>query len=179
MNVRRSLSLVRTALLTLLALCLMSCKAGSREETVGAGLTGLDHLAEHLSIQEFSVNGTHGHQAGRGGRTVCCVSLPAKWRAGLTVNVRWGVTNWKRRVYSRYEREVPVEPYDEIGQLYVHFLHNGDVRVITSMYAAWGRGGYYPGPSYDTVLRKHPWTVYNRKPDEPEFVQVPDAMEDE
>lgn len=172
-------SFARAALLPLLALCLISCKVAGREETVGAGLTGLDHLAAHLSIQNFSVNGTHGHQAGRGGRTVCCVSLPAKWRSGLTVKVQWAVTNWKRRVYTYYEREVPVEPYEEIGNLYVHFLRNGDVRVVTSMYAAWGRGGYYPGPSYDTVLDKQPWTDYKRAPGEPEFTEVPDAMKDE
>ncbi|WP_242477748.1 DUF3304 domain-containing protein [Rubrivivax gelatinosus] len=113
-----------------------------------------------------------------GGSEVCCVSLPAEWRSRLTVKVRWGVTNWKRRVYTMYERTVEVEPFDELGPLYVHFLRDGSVRAVSSMYAPWGSGGYYRGPSYDTVLRKHPWDNYERKPDEPLFEEVDDAMKD-
>ena len=150
------------------------------DDPLGVTITGLDHLAEHLSIQDFWVNGTGGHQAGKGGRQVCCVSIPGRWRPGLTVQVRWAVTNWKRRVYGYYERSVELEPYDdEVGQLWVHFLGDGSVRAVVSMYAAWGRDGYYPGPSYDTVLtNKQPWRDYQGAPDEPLFPEVADPMKD-
>lgn len=167
---------------TLLAMCLLvplgACDAKPSEEGIGTTITGLDHLPEHLSIQDFWVNGKGGHQAGRGGSEVCCVALPRVWHPGLTVKVRWGVTNWKRRAFTFYERVVPVERYDEVGQLFVHFLPDGSVRAVSSMYAAWGQGGFYPGPSYDTVLKKQPWTDYKRKPEEPEFEEVKDAMKD-
>ena len=169
------------ALLVLLALLLPTLAACSDKavKTTGVSITGLDHLAEHLSIQDFWVDGTAGQQAGHGGRQVCCATIPSKWQPGTKVNVQWGVTNWKRRVYTMYERVVEVEKYDEVGSLYIHFLRDGSVRAVSSNDAAWGSGGYYPGPSYDTVLEKQPWKDYKRKPDEPEFTEVPNAMEDE
>ena len=155
-------------------------RAEDAVEPVGVTITGLDHLAEHLSIQDFWVNGTSGHQAGKGGRKVCCVQVPGRWRPGIYLQVRWAVTNWKRRVYGYHEARVEVEPYgEEIGPLWVHFLPDGSVRAVVSMYAAWGRDGYYPGPSYDTVLtRKQPWTDYKGSPDEPLFTEVTDPMKD-
>jgi hypothetical protein len=75
---------------------------------------------------------------------------------------------------------VELEPYDdEVGPLWVHFLGDGSVRAVVSMYAAWGRDGYYPGPSYDTVLtHKQPWRDYQGAPDEPLFPEVADPMKD-
>jgi Protein of unknown function (DUF3304) len=151
------------------------------EDRVGVPMSGLDHLAEHLSIQNFWVDGHHAHQAGKGGRQVCCASLPSKWHPGLQVRVKWGVTNWRDHVFSVHERDVAVDKYDELGTLYIHFLPDGSVRAVTSMYAAWGQGGYYPGPSYDTVLRKQPWRDYQATRPEgmKEFPEVKDAMKDQ
>lgn len=154
----------------------LASACSAKEDTVGVGLTGLDHLAAHLSIQNFWVNGSSGHQAGKGGSTVCCVSLPATWRPGLIVHVKWGVTNWKRRVYSYYERDVAVDRYDAPGNMYVHFLRDGEVRVLADGFYPEKPG--YPGPSYDTVLKKKPWDIYARQPDEPLFDLVPNSMED-
>lgn len=162
------------ALATAACLALVACKPPP-EPVVPVPITGLDHLAEHLSIQQFSVNGQGGAQAGKGGRQVCCVSVPATWRPDLTVQVAWGVTNWPAKVYSLHERVVPVEKYDEVGNLYVHFLKDGSVRVISSPYHPMGTA--YPGPAYATVLRKEPWEIYFRKPGEPEFTEVKNAME--
>lgn len=157
----------------LCALALTAC--AQPEPMVGVPITGLDHLAEHLSIQEFSVNGQGGAQAGKGGSHVCCVEIPARWRPGLTVKVRWGVTNWPAKVYSLHEREVPLEKYDEIGNLYVHFLRDGSVRAISSL--VYPEKPSYRGPAYSTVLRKEPWEIHARNPGEPEFLEVPNAME--
>jgi hypothetical protein len=178
---KRLMNYFKAALLLVAALLLPSLAAceGKPVKTTGTTITGLDHLAEHLSIQDFWVNNTAGQQAGKGGRQVCCVSIPEVWQPGLKVNVKWDVTNWKRRVYTTYERTIEVEKYDEVGALYIHFLRDGSVKAVSSNYAAWGTGGYYPGPSYDTVLNKKPWTDYKRKPDEPEFTEVKNAMEDD
>lgn len=167
----------RSCLAALLLLPLGACRA--KEETVSVSITGLDHLAEHLSIQDFWVNGTNGHQAGKGGRKVCCATIPAASVTKATVRVRWDVTNWKRRIYGSFERDVPVEWYEDDGQLWVHFLPDGSVRAVISGYAAWGDDGLYPGPSYDTVLRdKRPWTIYKRKPGDRDMIEVADPMKD-
>lgn len=50
-----------------LLLPLVGCRAAEPENMVGVPISGIDHLAEHLSIQEFWVDGTGGHQAGGGG----------------------------------------------------------------------------------------------------------------
>ncbi len=182
MNLKKNLLKPIHPVLLLLLVLLMSTLAACNDKpvkTTGVSITGLDHLAEHLSIQDFWVNDTAGQQAGKGGSQVCCVSIPSVWQPGIKVNVKWDVTNWKRRVYTAYERTVEIEKYDEVGTLYIHFLRDGSVRAVTSNYAAWGSGGYYPGPSYDTVLKKQPWTDYKSKPGQPEFTEAKNAMEDD
>jgi hypothetical protein len=167
-----ALLLVLTLLLPTLAAC-----NDKPVKTTGVSMTGLDHLAEHLSIQNFYVNDNPGQQAGKGGRQVCCASIPAVWQPGTKLNVKWSVTNWKRRVFSKYERDVEIEKYDSPAGLYVHFLRDGSVKVLS--YDGYPEKPGYPGPSYDTVLNKKPWTDYKGPADEPLFVQVPNAMEDD
>lgn len=144
-----------------------------KERTVGVTLTGLDHLAAHLSIQDFWVNGTAGHQAGGGGRSVCCATVPDIDVPRQTVTVRWGVTNWPHKAYSMHERVVPIERHDRRGTLFIHFLRDGTVRAV--LYDGYPEKPGYPGPSYATVLNKKPWTLYKRQPGEPLFTEVPDA----
>ncbi|KRE92088.1 hypothetical protein ASG87_18450 [Frateuria sp. Soil773] len=127
------------------------------DATIGVGLTGIDHLADYLSVQDFSVNGVDGAQAGKGGRTVCCMVIPLKWRPGLKAVVRWNVTNWRDCHGEDFERTVTVEPYAKPGQVWVHFLANGSVRVISSIV---GPGNpAYPGP-HDAIPPKEPWYAY-------------------
>lgn len=138
---------------------LTACNAigGGKEEGDGVGLTGIDHLASHLSVQNFWVNGYNGAQAGDGGRLVCCVVVPHKWRPGLKAHVRWSVTNWKERTGHQYEADVPIDRYDEVGRMFVHFLVNGQVRITLSNEAPWGPT--YSGPR-EPIPHKRPWDVY-------------------
>lgn len=169
--------------LTLLMPMLASCQ-DKVVKTTGVSMTGIDHLTEHLSIQDFWVNDRAGQQAGKGGSQVCCAMIPQVWQPGFTVNVKWGVTNWKRRVFSMYEKQVTVEHCKEAypGSLWVHFLANGEVRAVSCDI---GPGFYeknveYPGPQpLSDLPKKKPWTDYKRKPGEPEFTEVKNAMEDD
>ncbi|NBA97759.1 DUF3304 domain-containing protein [Pseudomonas sp. R5(2019)] len=129
---------------------------------MGVGLTGIDHLPDHLSVQRFSVDGRGGAQAGKGGSLVCCGSLPRKWQPDLTVKVRWNVTNWRDCKGEEHEAVVPVEPYDEIGRLYVHFFSDGSVRAVSSNYVAWkANEPESPYPIKDLIPQKYPWQVYD------------------
>ena len=137
---------------------LTACQSPSREATFGASLSGIDHLANYLSVSDFSVNGTGGFQAGTGARTTCCVVLPDKWHPGLTAHVTWNVSNWKDNARSgSYEADVPVDQYAEHGQVWLHFLENGTVRVVVSDY--YPRSPDYPGP-HDPIPQKQPWDDY-------------------
>jgi Protein of unknown function (DUF3304) len=153
-------------------------------ETTGTTITGLDHLAEHLSIQNFWVNSTAGQQAGRGGSQVCCVSIPEVWQPGLKVNVKWAVTNWKRRAYTKYEKNVPVEHCKEAypGRLWIHFLADGEVRAVSCDVGPgfYEKNAEYPGPQpLSNLPKKQPWEVYPKAPGEPLFLEIPNAMEDD
>ncbi|TAK83112.1 MAG: DUF3304 domain-containing protein, partial [Aquabacterium sp.] len=78
-------------LVVTLAGILTACRADPDKASVSVGITGIDHLADHVSVQNFWVNGYSADQAGKGGSTVCCATVPRKWRQGLTVRIRWGI----------------------------------------------------------------------------------------
>jgi len=130
-----------------------------KEDVVPASLTGIDHLPDHLSVPDFWVDGASGHQAGSGGSIVCCAKLPRRWRADLTVLVGWDVLNWRDCGGERRERRVPVERYEQVGRLYIHFLSDGSVRAISSNI----RPGYgneeYRGPP-DAISGMRPSEIY-------------------
>lgn len=149
----------RWALFALCALSLMACSAMTRFEdtTTGVGLTGIDHLEDHLSVQDFSVNGYGGFNAGKGGSLVCCVVVPNKWRPGLKAHVVWSVTNWRDKTWQNHQADVLLDRYEEVGRMYVHFLKDGSVRITLSNYAP--TSPVYEGPR-DPIPRKWPWVVY-------------------
>lgn len=151
----RLIRFVAVWLLSTLTAC--SAISGSKEEGDGVGLTGIDHLADHLSVQNFWVNGYNGAQAGKGGSLVCCVAIPNKWRPGLMAHVEWNVTNWKERTSQTYRTDVPIDRYDEVGTMFVHFLADGRVRITLANMSA--HSPIYPG-THDPIPQKEPWKTY-------------------
>lgn len=114
-------------------------------DTVPASLIGLHHLGPEYLIYRFYVNKVIGDnigEGGGGGSRICCVLLPKKWRPSLVVDVRWAVDHIVRstkpgvpetaEVAGIYHAKVPVEPYSEAGDFYVHFFPNGLVRVVVA-----------------------------------------------
>jgi Protein of unknown function (DUF3304) len=140
-----------------LATVLAGCQAIREEKTFGTMMSGIDHLPDHLSVSDFWVNGTGGFQAGKGGRKAPGPVLPLQWHPGLTVHVRWDVSDWQHGGGSKHEADVPVDPYTEEADVWVHFLANGTVRVVVSQYGP--RNTNYPGPR-DPIPQKYPWKVY-------------------
>ena len=148
----------RTAILTLCALAALSLAACSSKkpaaESYSANLSAYNHTEDY--IHEFYVDGAGGGNSypyGGGGSFVCCISFPAKWRAGLNATVKWttssGIPGDKRpdAIKPRWhEKVVPIEKYDEPGGLLnVHFLPNNEVRLIISTKRAGAKD--YPGPA--------------------------------
>jgi hypothetical protein len=125
--------------------------------TEGVSMTGIDHLADHLSVQDFWVDGRSGFQAGKGGSVVCCARIPLKWTPSASVEVRWEVANWRDGTWRCFRRSVQLEPYEQLGRLYVHFLPDGGVKAAVSDLAPWSNE--YPGPRIP-IPQKEPWKVY-------------------
>ena len=132
----------------------------ANDDAIALAIVGIDHLADHVSVQNFWVDGYSGGRAGKGGASVCCSSVPRMWRPGLTVKIRWEVLNWRDWESDEYTAVVPVERYGELDQLYVHFLVNGSVRVVPSLEGP--LSPTYPGP-HDPIPRKKPWEVYGER----------------
>ena len=139
--------------LALLGFALMAVFSSAANAT----MSGIDHLADNLSVTDFWVDGAGGFQAGNGGRSAPGPELPDKWRPGLTVHVVWEVRDWEHDTGSRHESDVPVDPYKEDGNLWVHFLADGTVRVVVSNVGPYASN--YPGP-HDAIPRKKPWDMY-------------------
>lgn len=124
----------------------------------GVSMTGIDHLADHLSVQRFSVDGRTGFQAGKGGSVVCCGLIPLKWTPSASVEVRWVVANWRDGTWRCFRRRVPLQPYSaELGDLYVHFLPDGQLEAVVSNYAPWSN--VYPRPRI-AIPQKEPWKLF-------------------
>ena len=123
-------------------LCLLPLLASCDEKTYAVGIRGYNHTDK--VIGQFQINGGSGgsfvapHSGG--GKVTCCVSIPAKWRPGLQVSIRWSDGKFE----NEQERVVPVPKYtdDTVGDFSVHFLRNGEIKVFSSKYALWSP--HYP-----------------------------------
>jgi len=123
------------------SMLLLSACAGSGLSTrdndnyFNASVGGVNHTGQYL--YGFSINGSFGGNAseyGGGNAGVCCVRLPVVYRPGLTADIKYNLLindgkddNWKTKI------GVPVEPYTESGDVYVHFFPNDQIRVVVSL----------------------------------------------
>jgi hypothetical protein len=127
----------------LVATCMAALAACSNDETVAVSYVGYNHTPR--SIVSFSINGEGGvlnvSAYGGGGKEVCCVVLPAKWRPGLQAAIKWEEDGgWLKddkgnlviqdgiKVYVRRpakQTTVGIPKYasgDAMGQFAVHFF---------------------------------------------------------
>ena len=102
---------------------------------------------------------------------MCCAIVPKKWTPGLKAHVHWEVTNWKDRTGQQYDADVPIDRYDEVGRMFVHFLANGQVRITLANMSP--HSPIYPG-TREPIPQKEPWKVYPR----PRTINPNDPFED-
>lgn len=126
-----------------------------------ASVIGVHHLGPNYLINRFYINKSIGDNVGEeggGGSQVCCIELPNKSTRKLTADVRWRVHRIMRSpdpaspetevLEGVYQAQVPVEPYVEPGDFYVHFFPGGRVRIVVSSYTSDGK--LHPIRSDDT-----------------------------
>lgn len=106
------------------------------EETIGLSLFGLNYTDVPVGV--FYVNGSWGGSSspyGAGLKTAGSVGLPAKWRPGITVTVKWrNDLMWEKDRESLVTSVVEIPPYGKIysGYLLVAFLPGGVVKAYAS-----------------------------------------------
>ncbi|MNY71142.1 hypothetical protein D3C86_2094180 [compost metagenome] len=84
-------------------------------------------MGPRYSIQQYYVNGHYGSNIGReggGGSHSCCMVLPTTWKPGLQVELRWEEYDHEEERIKRFKAMVPVEKYDEPGQIVVHIFRD-------------------------------------------------------
>ncbi len=139
----------------LFAVLLTACsKAPPKNEASSSSIAGYNYTSE--GIQEFFVNGAWGGgiSIGGGGATVCCVNLTEKWSPELKVTIEWERSDCGERgpgsarcpipenetalsppvkwQYKKFQKEVPLEPFEKSDTVQVFFLPNDEVKVFVS-----------------------------------------------
>jgi hypothetical protein len=135
-------------------LVLVACiwALGCAEDTRAIGYRGVNHTEEGIVAVVLNDGGgvLDVPPMGGGGAEACCISLPRKWRPGLTVKVDWQMGGkwllddkgqpvikkdrkvlvegaWKTRTV-----EIPAYDRDKVSHLAVHFFPNDEVKVLVS-----------------------------------------------
>ncbi len=110
-----------------------------------------------------------------GAGTMCCFSLPAKWRAGIKVQLTydWWNGSAANRQHVTKELEVPQYPDGQVGTLWALFYADGSVEVVSSDFAP----GHAKWPGKEKGWPK-PSLAYQRKIWQEEYDQeVRDAKD--
>jgi len=135
--------------LALLLTTLLGCNGEEADKGPAiAKISGYNHTENY--IHRFFINESWGGNVfayGGGGKFVCCINYPREWRPDLTATVRWSTSSsdpdgpddvkW-------HEQIVPIEYYDKLGSLNVHFLPDNKVRLLIWNGLAGSKG--YRGP---------------------------------
>lgn len=113
-----------------------------------ASISGYNHTEDY--IHRFFINDSWGGGASayEGGGSVCCIGYPREWRPELTATVRWSTSASRNKPFTGvtwHEQVVPIEYYDKLGSLNVHFLPDNKVRLLIWNGSAGSRG--YRGPA--------------------------------
>jgi len=132
-------------------LALVGCAHQSLAAT--ADISGINYTDTYVSL--FTLNGYPGPNVMpyRDGGGVCCISVPEKWKPGMTVTVKWtdkrnaNPIPWKTKVV-----EVPQYGLEDIGHFTVHFFPNDEIKVlVTTKYPGHPE---YPFPSPKEYRKK-------------------------
>lgn len=113
------------------------------DEPLPANVIGYNHTKK--DIGHFTANGTGGGflQAHKGGGGfVCCIGIPRHWKPTYRVTIGW--TDDYDENYQ--ERVVEVPKYESPGNLDVHFLKNGEIKVFITSLTLWHPNYPLKGP---------------------------------
>lgn len=115
-------------------LCALSTVGCSGNRSAPGNILGYNHTDRHIA--RYSVNGYGAssiapHEGG--GKFTCCIGVPPKWQPDMSVTVAW---RWHESD-EVHTAEIPVPAYDRAGDVAVHFLRSGQVKVFVTSYSLW------------------------------------------
>lgn len=107
--------------------------SGCGNDRVNITLSGINYTDRHIS--DFSVDNYSGGSVsvdGGGGSFVCCVPIPAHWKSGAKVTVRWADNEKNGVQYKEKIVEVPEYNNSDLEFFIVHFFPNDEVKVLVT-----------------------------------------------
>ena len=118
-----------------IAVVLTGCALRDTHAELGQGATARVGIVNHTGsyIYFASVDGAGGGAMaawGAGSANICCASIPRVWYPGMRVTVKWNMPIGVKDVIK--EKIVKVEKYDRVGDVYLHFFADDEVRVVVS-----------------------------------------------
>ncbi|WP_035818600.1 DUF3304 domain-containing protein [Janthinobacterium sp. RA13] len=124
-----------------MVLSLLNTGCARSERQITVSLTGYNH--GEYGVGSYTVTLADGSSAeagylapgGGGGGETCCLSIPARWKPGMTAAVAMHTV--KNGEDVRVEQTVAVPPYApaDAGRFVVHFLHDGGYKVFVTKYS--------------------------------------------
>lgn len=118
-----------------IAVTLIGCASRSTRAEPSDRATASVGIVNHTGnyIHYASVDGAGGGSMARwgaGNANICCASIPRVWYPGMKVKVRWDMP--EGHTHNMKEKIVEVEKYERIGDIYMNFFPNDEVRVVVS-----------------------------------------------
>jgi hypothetical protein len=165
MKTRINFDLLRCFILITVALILTACAASAqkKEEHVGASIYSLNYSARevaYIAVEEpGDPNGGGGGDAlnpySEGG-SICCFSIPQKWRPDLKVVVVYQL--YPDKEYRRSLVSIPPYPNDKAGSIWLIVHQDESVEAVVSKYGPsrpeWpGKIKGYPVPSREYRIK--------------------------
>lgn len=118
-----------------IALAVMGCAPRNTRAEPSDRATARVGIVNHTGsyIYLATVDGAGGgamSEWGAGNASICCALIPRVWHPGIKVKVRWNMPIGVQDVIK--EKVVEIEKYDRLGDIYMNFFPNDEVRVVVS-----------------------------------------------
>jgi len=154
--------------------------AGCKEESASVGLSVFDHYPKR-QVLGASVNGEASAPVGG---VICCVTIPRKWKPGLTAEVSWSVyleddpsdprnpIGTEKPVGKSAVVEIPEYTQNELGALDVHIYPDDKVRLVVTHWDY--RSPFYPLPRAEREARhKIDYFLIRKYCRDPSYYDIP------
>lgn len=130
----------------------------ANDEIVSGGLTVINYMDQdvYASVRnslfpnpgEGASDGTGPHSGG--GKTSCCIPIPARWRPGIKMNVWFSHKDWQEENGVTKVIELPPYPDGEPGSVYLVFHSDTEIELMSTIFAP--RHPRWPGRHVEPVI---------------------------
>lgn len=115
------------------AIMISTVMSSCTEDTAMPSIVGMNYSSHAIST--FLVNDYDGANVpahGGGGKFVCCIAIPRRWRHGLTAKVQWTEDEGDPAKWHEAVVAIPRYQSNETSYFAVHFYRDETVKVLVT-----------------------------------------------